>query len=192
MARSASAPASSLAGMRICLSGAVPAGAKPEEGERIRDFVALFAREVFKHGGTIVHGSHPTIRDVLLAEAKRYLESTKHKAPLVLVVSRYYSKNAAGCGIDIPAWNSVCDEPVIETPEVAGVADAPDRPSKATLTLMRRRLADLTKVIVAVGGPPMHPRRACRRRSTWLATTTCPCFSSAGRRPTISPPIRSM
>ena len=152
MARSASAPASSLAGMRIWLSGAVPKEAAIGEGERIRDFVALLAREVFKRGGTIVHGSHPTIRDVLLAEAKRCFESTKRKAPLVLVVSRYYSKDSANYGIDIPAWNALCDEPVIQTAEVAGVADAPDRPSKGSLTLMRRRLADLTNVIVAVGG----------------------------------------
>jgi len=73
---------SSLAGMRIWLSGAVPKEAAVEEGERIRDFVALFAREVFKRGGTIVHGSHPTIRDLLLAEAKRYRQAKAMRGPL--------------------------------------------------------------------------------------------------------------
>ena len=38
---------SSLAGMRIWLSGAVPKEAAIGEGERIRDFVALLARQVF-------------------------------------------------------------------------------------------------------------------------------------------------
>ena len=74
---------SSLAGMRIWLSGAVHAGAKPEEGERIRDFVALLARQVFNRGGTIVHGSHPTIRDVLLAEAKRYRQKSARDPAVV-------------------------------------------------------------------------------------------------------------
>ena len=143
---------SSLAGMRIWLSGAVPAGAKPEDAERIRDFVALLAREVFKRGGTIVHGSHPTIRDVLLAEAKRYRQAHHAAAPLRLVVSAHFAHDAAQYGIDIPAWNAVCAEPVIVTTAVAADDSGEARARDRSLSIMRRALADQAHLIVAVGG----------------------------------------
>ena len=162
MARSAAAPASPLAGLRIWLSGAVPANANQEEADRIRSFVGLFAREVFKRGGTIVHGSHPTIRDILLEEAKRYRQAHHSEAPLRLVVSHYFSKDAAKYGIDIPAWNALCAEPVIETGSVAVDASGEARARDRSLSIMRRALADQAHLIVAVGGEWWHdaPQRA--------------------------------
>lgn len=141
-----------LRGLRIWLSGSVPTDTGAADKERIRSFVAGLARAVFERGGTLVHGSHPTIRDVLLEEARAFKAATGRPAPLLLVVSQYYSKDSARFGVDIPAWNDVCEEKVIETAEVVGVASEADRPSKASLSLMRRRLAEQTNVIIAVGG----------------------------------------
>src|SRR5262249_19226211 len=101
---------------RIWLSGSIPDEAPDEAKQRIRDFIAAFAKEVSRRGGTLVHGSHPTIRDTLLAAARKY-NATGEKAPLALLVSRYFSKEPAKHGIDLPAWNEVCREPVVETRE---------------------------------------------------------------------------
>jgi len=153
---------SPLAGVRLWLSGAIPENAPAEERARIREFVARLAREAFARGATIVHGSHPTIRDVLLDEAKRYRQAHHANAPLRLVVSDHFAKDAAKYGIDIPAWEAVCREPVIVTPavevDVSGEARARDR----SLSIMRRALADQAHLIVAVGGNWWHdaPQRA--------------------------------
>jgi hypothetical protein len=55
-----------LAGVRIWLSASVPQVGSPEEAQRIQQFVETFAAGVFREGGTIVHGSHPSIRHSLL------------------------------------------------------------------------------------------------------------------------------
>lgn len=144
--------ASPLAGVRIWLSGAVPDDAAADERERIREFVKIFAREAFSRAATIVHGSHPTIRDVLLDEARAYHDQTGTKAPLRLVVSDFFAKTPQRFGIDIPAWKEICAEPVTVTPAVPLDASGESRARDRSLSVMRRALADQSHVIVAVGG----------------------------------------
>jgi patatin-like phospholipase/acyl hydrolase len=138
--------------VRIWLSGAVPDDAAADERERIRDFVRIFAREAFARGGTIVHGSHPTIRDVLLDEAQASHTRSSSKAPLRLVVSDFFAKTPDRFGIDIPAWEEVCAESVTVTPAVPLDASGESRARDRSLSVMRRALADQSHVIVAVGG----------------------------------------
>jgi patatin-like phospholipase/acyl hydrolase len=114
-----------LDGLRIWLSGSIPEHATEEDAEQVRRFVGAFAAEVFRRGGRLVHGSHPSIRDELLEAAGAYKVETGRKAGLVLVVSRHFSKDPKPNGIDVDAWNQVCAEPVIETRE------ALERPAEA-------------------------------------------------------------
>ena len=147
---------SSLVGVRIWLSGAIPQDATAGDKERIESFARVFVREVFKRDGTIVHGSHPTIREILLDEAASYRRDHHDRAPLLLVVSQYFSHEAAKHAIDIPAWNALCSEPVIETRAVAVDAAGKTRARDRSLSIMRRVLADQAHVIVALGGEWWH------------------------------------
>ena len=97
-----------LDGVRIWLSGSIPDDMEEAEKARIRRFVRAFAAEVFRRGGRIVHGSHPSVRDELLGVAREYKDATGRKAGLVLAVSRHYSKEPGKHGIDLPAWNELC------------------------------------------------------------------------------------
>ena len=169
-------------GMRIWLSASIPKDAARDEAELIRRFVRAFAAKVFEKGGCLVHGSHPSIRDELLMAAAEYKEERERKAGLVLVVSRYYSKEPVKNKIDLKAWNEVCQERVIETREaLAKPTDAdvarrkelevphkleeltaperttpePDVPKVSpdeSLAILREALAEQSNAFVALGG----------------------------------------
>ncbi len=78
-------PEIDLRGMKVWLSGAVPeselqspdtklafevwSGSPLEHG--ILGFVSEFASLVFKYGGQIIHGSHPTLTPILLEQWDR-------------------------------------------------------------------------------------------------------------------------
>ncbi|MGK7899583.1 MAG: hypothetical protein AB4372_39715 [Xenococcus sp. (in: cyanobacteria)] len=51
----------SLNGTRVWLSGSIPKEAEVEQRERIFSFVRLFAKEIFRQGGVVLHGSHPPL-----------------------------------------------------------------------------------------------------------------------------------
>lgn len=146
---------------RIWLSGSIPKNASGEEAERIRQFVRTFAAESFRRGGIIVHGSHPSIRDVLLEVAKKYNDTVPgRRAGLILAVSQHFAKEAEKHGIDIDGWNAICGERVIVTREVPPEPDAnrPDgmienRDYRApSLTHLRNTILGQCNAIVALGG----------------------------------------
>jgi uncharacterized protein len=144
---------SPLDGARIWLSGSIPDEASVADQQRIRDFLSTFAKRVFQLNGTIVHGSHPTIRDTLLDAARWYRAKTNgDKAGLALVVSLYYSKEPGKYGIDLPAWNAVCREPVTETREALPDPGSQEVSQAASLAILRDRLREQSNAIVAVGG----------------------------------------
>jgi hypothetical protein len=63
----------SLEQYEIGLSGAVPDRkdwSEPAMDRGILEFVALFSGIVFKYGGRIVHGSHPTFTPIILRQAR--------------------------------------------------------------------------------------------------------------------------
>ncbi|HNP82920.1 MAG TPA: CBASS cGAMP-activated phospholipase [Nitrospira sp.] len=134
-----------LAGARIWLSGAVPETDGITAGQRaaIVDFVRLFARHVFRRGGHIIHGSHPSFTPTLLAEAERYQAHGGRKDCLVLAVSRYWSKDPKS--VPIEAWRKIAV--VYETPESTG-----ERARDESLELLRKWLTSRCDAIIVVGG----------------------------------------
>ena len=142
-----------LSDARIWLSGSIP-NEDSEEGKRIAAFVTAFAREVFRRGGTLVHGSHPTIVKPLFEAAGEYKKERNGEKPgLALLVSRYFSKEKPEkYGIDLHAWNELCDEPVVETREALPHPITGEVSKADSLVILRLRLLEQANAIVAVGG----------------------------------------
>lgn len=148
----------SLAGIRIWLSGSIPKGATDEEKERIRKFVRTFAEHVFHRGGTLIHGTHPTITPSLIDAARKYKSERHDKAGLVLIISRYFSKDPEansveeeGFSINLEEWNALCDKSVIETREA--LPDATGNISRSqSLEILRDVVVKQCNAIVAIGG----------------------------------------
>jgi predicted acylesterase/phospholipase RssA len=142
----------SLHHLSIWLSGSIPDEASPEEQQSLRSFIRVFAKEVFRQDGRIVHGSHPSIRDTLLQAAAEHQQATGDRARLVLAVSRYFSKEPAKYGIDLPAWHALCVEGVIETREALADPRTGETSRKDSLGILRHTLAEQCNAIVAIGG----------------------------------------
>jgi uncharacterized protein len=134
-----------LAGARIWLSGAVPDVNESTEEERsgILKFVRDFANKIFRLGGHIIHGSHPSFTPTLLEEAEKYLEGGGKKDCLSLVVSRHWSKDSGR--IPINEWRRKCV--VYETPEVTG-----EQARNRSIELLRNWIAARCDAMIAVGG----------------------------------------
>ena len=79
----------SLSQYEIGISGAVPgreSWSEPAMDRAILEFVALFCGIVFKYGGRIVHGSHPTFTPVILRQARLHAGKRTRK-PVTLIMS---------------------------------------------------------------------------------------------------------
>ncbi|MHB1157659.1 MAG: CBASS cGAMP-activated phospholipase [Phycisphaerales bacterium] len=135
----------SLGGVRVWLSGSVPEVGSSSESERadILDFVRDFSRQVFRLGGHIIHGSHPSFTPTLLEQASAYQASGGKKDSLTLAVSRFWSKDASQVPVD--EWRKKCL--VYETPEASGPNARDD-----SLEILRKWMAARCDVIVVVGG----------------------------------------
>ncbi|MEI8140359.1 MAG: CBASS cGAMP-activated phospholipase [bacterium] len=135
----------SLAGARIWLSGSLPEVSVSSETERseMLAFVRNFASQVFRMGGHILHGSHPSFTPVLLEEAKNYQRNGGKKDCLALAVSRYWSKDSKNASIE--DWRKSCM--VYETSEASGTNARND-----SLDILRKWMAARCDVIVVVGG----------------------------------------
>lgn len=132
-----------LHGVRIWLSGAVPKDATEEQRDSILTFVGRFAETVFRSGGHILHGSHPTFYPTLLAEADKYVAAGGRKDCLTLAVSRYWSKTPDT--VPIQEWRQHCM--VYETPESSG-SNGRDE----SLAKLRHWMTERCDAFVAVGG----------------------------------------
>jgi len=85
----------SLEQYEIGLSGAVPDRgdwSEPAMDRGILEFVALFSGLVFKYGGRIVHGSHPTFTPVILRQARQHAGGRLRK-PVTLVMSDLWARD---------------------------------------------------------------------------------------------------
>lgn len=132
-----------LNGVRIWLSGALPPDANDAQRNSILTFVSQFAETVFRNGGHIVHGSHPSFTPALLDQAKKHIESGGRKDCLTLVVSRYWSKNPDA--VPLADWRDQCA--VYETPEATGENARDD-----SLAILRKWISERCDAFVAVGG----------------------------------------
>src|ERR1700677_1684197 len=86
---------------------------EPAMDRGILAFVSLVSGIVFKYGGRIVHGCHPSFTPVLLRQARRYRETIGSADRLALAVSRHWSKEMPAD--DLHEWRK--DATVQETPE---------------------------------------------------------------------------
>lgn len=132
-----------LHGVRIWLSGAIPPDATDAQRDSIVAFVGQFAASVFRAGGHILHGSHPSFTPTLLAEADRFIMAEGRKDCLTLAVSRYWSKNPSA--VPLQEWREHCL--VYETPESSG-----DNARDESLSELRRWMSERCDAFVAVGG----------------------------------------
>src|SRR5580704_14184843 len=85
----------SLEQYEIGLSGAIPDRkdwSEPAMDRAILEFVALFSGIVFKYGGRIVHGSHPTFTPIMLRQA-RLQAGKRARKPITLVMSDLWARN---------------------------------------------------------------------------------------------------
>ena len=130
-----------LHGVRVWLSGAIPLDATGPQQAAIKKFVKEFATVVFRSGGHILHGSHPSLVPVLLEAAKEHgWKAGTRKDRLTLVVSRFWSKNYDPS--EISRWREQCI--VYETPEAETEQDS--------LAKLRGWMSERCDVFVAVGG----------------------------------------
>lgn len=146
----------SLAHFDIGLSGAVPGRAswsEPAMDRAILEFVALFSGIVFKYGGRIVHGSHPTFTPIILRQARLHAGKGRSRRPVTLVMSELWVKDYPKEFIDGLA--DVAEFLVTKQMGEGGPENVETR--NRSLTEMRQALIKGQNVMVAVGGK-MHEK----------------------------------
>ena len=146
----------SLDGLDIGLSGAVPgreSWSEPAMDRAILEFVALFSGMIFKYGGRIVHGSHPTFMPVILRQARLHAGKGCSRKPVTLIMSGLWAKDYPKEFIDGVA--DVAEFVVTKQIGDGGPENVETR--NRSLTEMRQFLIGGQNVMVAVGGK-MHER----------------------------------
>lgn len=128
-----------LAGVRIHLSGS----ASDERQEEICSFVKALASRIFSEGGSVIHGSHPSLSKSLEDAARNFLEAGGEIGALTLVRAQKFAET---------------DEQIAEIEiqrQFATVQIVPaeaDGVSNSDLTPMRDWMADRSDAVVCVGG----------------------------------------
>src|SRR5438128_1354160 len=109
----------------------------------ILEFVSLLSSIVFKYGGRIVHGSHPTFTPVILKHARLHAPKAGRR-PVTLIISELWAKSGPKEFADSVA--DVAD--LIVTPQVGegGPEDVDTR--NRSLTMMRKTLIQKQNVMV--------------------------------------------
>jgi hypothetical protein len=140
----------SLKGFEVGLSGAIPDRRdwnEAAEDRAILEFISLLSALVFKYGGRIVHGAHPTFTPVILRQAE--VQARDREQPAVtLVMSELWAKDLDSFERDEYEKKSK----FIVVPQVG--QGEPEDPTvrNASLTALRRELVQRMNVMVAVGG----------------------------------------
>lgn len=140
----------SLEQFEIGLSGAIPDRAEwsePAMDRGILEFVALFTGIVFKYGGRIVHGCHPTFTPVILRQARLH-GSERQRRPVTLVMSDLWARDLSAD--DVASMTDIAEFVITKAVGSKGPEDADTR--NRSLTAMRRVLINSQNVTVAVGG----------------------------------------
>jgi len=146
----------SLTQFDIGLSGAVPSRdnwSEPAMDRAILEFVALFSGIVFKYGGRIVHGSHPTFTPVILRQARLHAGKERSRKPVTLIMSELWAKDLPKEFID--GVVDVAEFVVTKRIGEGGPENVETR--NRSLTEMRHFLIESQNAMVAVGGK-MHEK----------------------------------
>ena len=80
-----------LLGIRVHLSGSIPDELSDKEQENIRKFVQKLTSMIFSEGGTIIHGSHPTLTAPLKISAEKFIRAGGKKDALTLVRAQKFA-----------------------------------------------------------------------------------------------------
>lgn len=131
-----------LAGVRVQLSGSIPESATPEEALAIQQFVGSLACAIFSEGGTVVHGSHPSLEETLGLAAVDFVKAGGSSDALTLVRSQKYAKTSEHLA-EIELARTYAVVHIIPT--------SPSNPGEGLLT-MREWIIERSDAVVAVGG----------------------------------------
>lgn len=140
----------SLEEYEVGISGAIPNRAdwsEPAMDRGILEFVALFSGLVFKYGGRIIHGSHPTFTPLILRQA-RLQASSRVRKPVTLVMSELWAQDLSPA--DIESMTDIAEFVITKKIGNKGPDDVETR--NRSLSAMRHVLISAQNVIVAVGG----------------------------------------
>jgi predicted acylesterase/phospholipase RssA len=131
-----------LRGIRVHLAGSVPEKATSQEADGIKAFVQRFASELFREGGSIVHGSHSTLMEPLKSAAEAYIGAGGPRDALTLVRAAKWA-TTDGQLAEIAAERGY-----------AAVHIIPGAQGSRTegLVSMREWMAERCDVVVAIGG----------------------------------------
>ena len=80
-----------LQGIRIHLCGSVPDDANEVQATSIQDFVRRLAQAVFREGGVLIHGSHPSFEQPLKDAASAFVSAGGARDSLILVRAQQFA-----------------------------------------------------------------------------------------------------
>lgn len=128
-----------LAGVRVHLSGSAP----NERHEEICLFVKALASRIFSEGGSVIHGSHPSLYKPLEDAARNFLQAGGKIGTLTLVRAQKFAETDAQIA-EIANQRKFAVVKIV--PAETGVEGNSD------LTPMRDWMAELSDAVVCVGG----------------------------------------
>ncbi len=146
-----------LDGFRLGLSGAVPERTdwhgRALDREILR-LVSALADGLFRYGGELVHGTHPSFTPVLFGQAKPYA-AQRARPMLTLVRSRLWPDDDLRHDIGVQTGHGTVR--LVETDPLpapdSGVIDPANSESRnLSLSAMRERLIEDIDALVVVGG----------------------------------------
>src|SRR5262249_20665852 len=129
-----------LKGARIWLSGSISPEIDGRAADSFNAFVAGVSALIFSAGGSIIHGSHPSIVPTLLKSAENYQAARGSRDCLVLAASKFYHERYAA---QLAHWQSksiVHEEPTVEDDE------------EKSMVRLRHWIADRCDAMIGVGG----------------------------------------
>lgn len=131
-----------LRGVRVQLAASIPDDATELQSSGIRAFVEALALALFREGGSLLFGSHPTLLSPLVAAAESFVRSGGAPDALTLVRSHLHATSAEEL-LDIETQRKYAAVHIIPP--------SPTDKAHGLLTL-REWMSERSDVIVAVGG----------------------------------------
>ena len=135
-----------LEGVHVHLAGSVPEKCSKEQSDAITLFVQKFAAAILREGGTLIHGSHPTLQQPLKAAAEPFVQVGGLGDALILVRAQKYAATPEQLK-EIQEQRKYAAVQII--PEIPDM----DNPSiRRSLVSMREWMAERCDAVVAIGG----------------------------------------
>jgi patatin-like phospholipase/acyl hydrolase len=131
-----------LLGVRVHLSGSVPDSSKKEHKDDICLFIQMLASKIFSEGGTVIHGSHPTLSKPLEEAAKHYVQAGGEKDALTLVRAQNFAETPEQLG-EIELQRQYATVQIV--PSIVG------NPNESLIP-MRDWMAERSDVVICIGG----------------------------------------